>query len=105
MCLPTYMVDVELTIRMVKGIHTYYKDHTAESTIFSPWSKSVIPFPSLRSKIQAFKDDNNSKQATTTWGSSMMPQFFTPHNLPKAPENMPQAKSGPGGLDATISLI
>ena len=29
-------VDVELTVRMVKGIYTYRKDHTAESTVFSP---------------------------------------------------------------------
>ena len=41
-------VDVELTIRTVKGIYTYHKDHTAESMIFSLWSKTIIPFPSLR---------------------------------------------------------
>ena len=47
-CLLTDMMDIELTIRMVKGIYTYHKDHTAESTIFSPWSKGMIPFPSFR---------------------------------------------------------
>ena len=77
-CLPIDAVDVELTIRMVKGIYTYCKDHTIESTIFSPWSKSVIPFPSLRWKIQAFKDDNNSKQAASTQDKGMTPQFSTP---------------------------
>ena len=46
--LPTDMVDVDLTIRTVKGIYMYRKDHTAESTIFTPWSKKVIPFPSFR---------------------------------------------------------
>ena len=34
--LPSDMVDVELTIRMVQGIYTYCKDHTAEDTIFTP---------------------------------------------------------------------
>ena len=29
-------VDVELMFRIVKGIYTYRKDHTAESTVFSP---------------------------------------------------------------------
>ena len=59
MCLLTDTVDLELTIRMVKGICTYHKDHTAEShDLFSPWSKSVIPFPSLRWKIQAYEDNN-----------------------------------------------
>ena len=41
-------VDIDLTIRTVKGIYTCCKDHTVESTIFTPWSKSVIPFPSVQ---------------------------------------------------------
>ena len=32
--LPTDTVDVELMIQRVKGIYTYTKDHTAESTVF-----------------------------------------------------------------------
>ena len=32
----TDIVDVELTIRIMKGMHMYRKDHTAESTIFTP---------------------------------------------------------------------
>ena len=32
----TDTVDVELTIRMVKGIYMYRKDHMAKSTVFSP---------------------------------------------------------------------
>ena len=59
----TDMVDIELTIRMVKGIYTFDKDHTVESIIFSLWSESVIPFPSLRWKIQTYEDNN--KQAAT----------------------------------------
>ena len=47
-CLPTDMVDVGLTVRMVNGIYMYRKDHTMESTIFTLWSKKVISFPSLR---------------------------------------------------------
>ena len=54
--LPTDMVDVELTVRMVKGIYTYRKDHMAKSMVFSPLSRTVIPFPSLCRKIQAFQD-------------------------------------------------
>ena len=104
-CLLTGMWGIELTIKTVKAIYTYHKDHTAESTIFSPWSKSVIPFPSLRQKIQAFKDDNNSKQATMTWDNGMTLQFSTPQKSSQSPMNMPQAKSKPDGLDAAISSI
>ena len=44
---------------MVQKIYIYSKDHTPETTIFTPWSKSVIPFSSLRKKIKAFKEDSN----------------------------------------------
>ena len=65
-------VDIELTIRMVMGIYTYHKDHTVESTTFTLWSKSMIPLPSLRRKIQAFKD-NNRWQMTLKWNNGMTP--------------------------------
>ena len=45
--LPTDTAGVEFTIRLVKGIYTYRKDHAAESMVFSLWSRTVIPFPSL----------------------------------------------------------
>ena len=50
--LPMDMVDIDLTIQMVKGIYMYRKDHTAESMIFTPWSKKVIPFPYLDVKYK-----------------------------------------------------
>ena len=52
------LTDMELIIRMVKGIYMYRKDHTAKSMVFSPWSRTVIPFPSLCKKIHAFEDEN-----------------------------------------------
>ena len=83
-CLLTDMVDVELTIRRVMGIYTYCKDHTVESTIFTLCSKSVIPFPSLRCKTQAFKDDNR-QQVMTSWNNSLTVQFSAP---PKPSQNL-----------------
>ena len=59
--LPTDTVDAELTVWMVKVIYMYRKDHTTESTIFTPWSKMVTPFPSMRCKIQAYQDDQRSE--------------------------------------------
>ena len=53
--LPMDTVDVELTVRMVKGIYTYRKDHMAKSMVFLPWSRTIIPFPSLQRKIQAYQ--------------------------------------------------
>ena len=41
----------------------HYKRHKAlqkavKSMVFSPWSRTVIPFPSLHKKIQVFQDEN-----------------------------------------------
>ena len=77
-CLPTDMVDVHLTVRTVKG--TYRKDHTRESTIFTLWSKKVIPFTSLRQKIQAFQDDKGQNM-TMPWNNSNMVQFSAPPKM------------------------
>ena len=50
--LPMDTVDIELTVRTVKGIYMYRKDHMAKSTVFSPWSRTFIPFPSLQRRYK-----------------------------------------------------
>ena len=78
--LPMDTVDVELTTRMVKGIYTYRKDHMAESMVFSPWSRTIIPFPSLCKKIQAFQDENRK---TSTWNKGHAMSYFSAQPQPK----------------------
>ena len=87
--LPTDMVDIELTVRIVKGIYTYRRDHMAESIVFSPWSRTMIPFPSLCRKIQAFQD--KSRQVMAWDNNNATPHFSTP---PK-PKHNPR-KHAPG---------
>ena len=74
------MVDVELTIWMVKGIYMYRKDHTAESMVFSSWSRTVIHFPSLCKKIQAFHDEN---WQMSVWNKSHATPYFSAQTQPK----------------------
>ena len=62
-CLLTDKMDVDLTVRTVKSIYTYRKDHPTESMIFTLWSKKVIPLPSLRWKIQVFQDNKRQNEA------------------------------------------
>ena len=78
--LPMDMVDVELTIRMVKGIYTYSKDHTAKSMVFTPWNRTVIPFPSLCKKIQAFQDKNRQM---SVWNKGHGTSYFSAQPQPK----------------------
>ena len=89
--LQTDMVDVDLTIWMVKGIYMYRMDHTAESTIFTPWSKKVIPFPSLRCKIQAFQDDKRQEMALS-WKDGSAFQFSAPPKMPRNPRKRTTGK-------------
>ena len=79
--LSTDTVDVKLTLMMVQGIYIYCKDHTVETTIFNPWSKSVTPFPSLRKKIKAFKEESKG-QMTSTW--------MLPDSTPVKPLKIPR---------------
>ena len=59
----TDTVGIEHTVRMVKGIYTYRKDHIVKSMMFFPWSRTIIPFPSLQRKIQAYQVENNQMSA------------------------------------------
>ena len=83
---PVDTVDVELTLRTVQGIYIYHKDHTMETTIFTSASKSVTPFPSLRKKIKAFKEESKG-QMTLTW--------TPPESTPVKPLKIPR-KHAPG---------
>ena len=87
----TNTVDIDLTIRTVKGIYMYRKDHTAESTIFTLWSKKVIPFSSLRQKIQAFNDDKR-QNVMMPWNNGNPVQFSTPPKMPRNPRKCATSK-------------
>ena len=54
--LPEDMTDVEVTIQMVDGIHTYRRDRMTQAASYSPWSRLMKPFPSLRNKIAEYQE-------------------------------------------------
>ena len=76
---------------MIKGIYMYGKDHAVESTIFTLWSKKVIPFPSLRHKIQAFQGDKRHEM-TLPWNNSSACKFFAPSKMPRNPRKRTTGK-------------
>ena len=63
MPLPTDMVDVELTVWMIKGIYIYRKDHTTESTVFTPWSKKVTPFTPGDTKFKHIRTNRETRKS------------------------------------------
>ena len=64
--LPEDTMDIKVTVRMVNGIHTYRRDHTTESATCIPWSRQIKPFPSLRKKIEAFKEEKRDENSPFT---------------------------------------
>ena len=99
--LPTDTVDVELTLRMVKGIYTYRKDHTAESMVFSPWSRTIIPFPSLKGKMQAYQDENKQ---TSAWNKGHALPNFLPKPNPNGdiPRERPELDGQTRGIGSIL---
>ena len=58
---------------------------------FTPYSKKVIPFPSLRHKIQAFQDDKGQETALP-WNDGSVFQFSVPLKLPGNPRKRTSGK-------------
>ena len=86
----TDMVDIEIMIRMVKGIYTYRKDHMAESTVFLPWSRTIIPFPSLCKMIQMYQDRNRQ---TSVWNKGHAAPYFPTQPQPNCRHTMGKTRT------------
>ena len=52
--LPEGTVDVGITGQTLKGIHTFRKDHNAQSSVCSPWGSHIKPFLLLRRQMVAY---------------------------------------------------
>ena len=46
-------IDIEITVRTLKGIHTLKKDRSTMYHHCSPWGSQVHPFPSFMKKMEA----------------------------------------------------
>ena len=57
--LPEDLIDIDITVHMLKGIHTFKKDSTQVSRC-SLWGLEVRPFPSLRKKMQAYIEERQN---------------------------------------------
>ena len=53
-------IDVEITVRMVKGIHTFKGDQTTPVISCRPWSSQLHPFPSLAKKMKTYLQERRN---------------------------------------------
>ena len=91
--LPMDTVDVELMVRMVKGIYMYRKKHMTESTVFSPWSRTVTPFIHCEGKYRLTK-----MRITRCQHGIKDMLHLIPLPNPSLSVDVPQGRPEPGGL-------
>ena len=47
-------MDVEVKVKMMRGIHTFRRDCTTQVISCKPWSPRLCPYPSLIKKMQTY---------------------------------------------------
>ena len=83
-------IDVEITMRTLKGIHIIRKDHNSQSSVCSPWGSHMKPFPSLHKKmadyIEEWQNITNPFHHDRTFPNRPNPSPFT--NMKSHPKNV-----------------
>ena len=69
----------------------------AESMVFSSWSRTVIPFPSLHKKIQTYQDENRQ---TSAWNKGQAAPYFPTQPSPNVDTSWkrPELDGSTGGI-------
>ena len=49
-------VDVEVKVKMMRGIHTFRRDRTTQVISCNPWSTRLCPYPSLIRKMRTYME-------------------------------------------------
>ena len=54
--LPLETVDVDMKVKMMKGIHMFRRDRTTQVISCNPWSARLYPNPSLIRKMRTYPE-------------------------------------------------
>ena len=57
------IIGIEVTVRIVKGIHLYRKDHTSEQVTCSPWNRWMKLFLSLQKKTEVYEEEKRDENS------------------------------------------
>ena len=52
--LPLETVDIEVKVKMMRGIHMFRRDRTTQVISCNPWSTRLCPYPSLIRKMKMY---------------------------------------------------
>ena len=77
--LPEETMDMEVKVKMMRGIHMFRRDHTTQIISCKPWSPRLHPYPSLARRMQTYLElkgqdvsqpcpsSNQAVRPTSTW--------------------------------------
>ena len=70
-------IDIEITVRTLKGIHTFRKDLAMQSSMCSPWYSQIRPFPSLLRKMEEKRNTANPFSPTGRYPNRPSTSLFS----------------------------
>ena len=82
--LPIETVDVEVKIKMMRGIHTFRRDQTTQVISCNPWSTRLSPYPSLIRNMRTYLELEGKLGAQHQLGTNIFlpDKNFLPRNIP-----------------------
>ena len=106
--LPVEMVDVEDKVKMMQGIHTFWRDRTSQIKKCNPWSTGLPPYPSIIWKMKMYLElegkhgpkprpqPQTQPQQTQLWPTQPQPSTST---CPQNTNPMTRKAQGPKASD------
>ena len=97
--LPVEMVDVEVKVKTMQGIHTFRRDRTSQVIKCNPWSTKFHPYPSLIQKMKTYLElegrlgPKSRPQPQTQLQQTCLQQNKT---QPAQPSTNPMVRKSPG---------
>ena len=78
--LPLETVDVEIKVKMMRGIHMFRRDRTTQVISCNPWSTRLHPYPSLIRKMKTYLELEGKLGPKLQPQSKSQPHTSTPYH-------------------------
>ena len=97
--LPVGMVDVEVKVKMMQGIHTFRRDRASQVIKCNPWSTKLCPYPSLIWKMNTYLELEGRLGSKSRSQPKTLPQqthMQQSQLRPAQPSTSPMVRKSPG---------
>ena len=95
--LPVEMVDVEVRITSMQGIHMFRRDRTCQIIKYNPWNTRLCPHPTIIKKMKTYSELDGKL------GPELQPQ--TDQSRPIQPNTNPHIRKETKAIEKEKKLI